>query len=248
MCDALSRNLPQLPEKLEIIVGHCLAHARRRFVEVTPNFPEPCRYVLEALGEVYRNDARAQPMTRRAVTFPATAQRPGLGRTSRLAHRPVRGKESGAELRSGNGDPVSAQALGAAHAVSAAARGTSGQQHLRAGVEESHPASQKLFVLQDREWGPHRRPVHEPDSHLRTVRRQPLRLPDPVAAACWRVSTEPVRVDALELSRDDSTNWHQPGFRVAYDESRLAANHRFRPYAGATRRWPENGPLGVCRE
>src|SRR5271157_3775660 len=153
MCDALSRNLPQLPEKLEIIVGHCLAHARRRFVEVTPNFPEPCRYVLEALGEVYRNDARAQPMTRRAVTFPATAQRPGLGRTSRLAHRPVRGKESGAELRSGNGDPVSAQALGAAHAVSAAARGTSGQQHLRAGVEESHPASQKLFVLQDREWG-----------------------------------------------------------------------------------------------
>ena len=26
MCDALSRNLPKLPEKLEIIVGHCLAH------------------------------------------------------------------------------------------------------------------------------------------------------------------------------------------------------------------------------
>ena len=60
MCDALSRNLPK---KLEVIVGHCLAHARRRFVEVTPNFPQPCRYVLEALGEVYGNDARAQPMT-----------------------------------------------------------------------------------------------------------------------------------------------------------------------------------------
>src|SRR5208282_5122488 len=43
MCDALSRNLPKLPEKLEVIVGHCLAHARRRFVEVTPNFPEECR-------------------------------------------------------------------------------------------------------------------------------------------------------------------------------------------------------------
>ena len=28
MCDALSRNLPKLPEKLEVIVGHCLAHAR----------------------------------------------------------------------------------------------------------------------------------------------------------------------------------------------------------------------------
>ena len=60
MCDALSRNLPKLPEKLEVIVGHCLAHARRRFVEVTPNFPQECRYVLEALGDVYRNDAVAQ--------------------------------------------------------------------------------------------------------------------------------------------------------------------------------------------
>ncbi len=57
MCDALSRNVPKLPEKLEVIVGHCLAHARRHFVEVTPNFPEPCRFVLEPLGEVYGYDA-----------------------------------------------------------------------------------------------------------------------------------------------------------------------------------------------
>ncbi len=65
MCDALSRNLPKLPQPLVVIVGHCLAHARRRFVEVTPNFPEPCRYVLEQLGEIYRNDAvaREQAMT-----------------------------------------------------------------------------------------------------------------------------------------------------------------------------------------
>src|ERR1039458_4235766 len=35
ICDALSRNLPKLPEKLEIIIGHCLAHGRRHFVEVT---------------------------------------------------------------------------------------------------------------------------------------------------------------------------------------------------------------------
>ena len=38
--DALSRNLPKLPQKLEVIVAHCLAYSRRRFVEVTPNFPE----------------------------------------------------------------------------------------------------------------------------------------------------------------------------------------------------------------
>jgi transposase len=60
MCDALSRNLPKLPEKLEIIVGHCLAHARRRFVEVTPNFPQECRFVLESLGEVYGYDEAAR--------------------------------------------------------------------------------------------------------------------------------------------------------------------------------------------
>ena len=62
MCDALSRNLPK---KLEVIIGHCLAHARRRFVEVTPNFPEECRFVLESLGEVYGYDeaARTQGMS-----------------------------------------------------------------------------------------------------------------------------------------------------------------------------------------
>jgi len=59
MCDALSRNMPKLPDTLEVIVSHCLAHARRRFVEVTPNFPEACRHVLEALGEVYHHDALA---------------------------------------------------------------------------------------------------------------------------------------------------------------------------------------------
>jgi hypothetical protein len=65
MCDALSRNLPKLPRQLQIIVGHCLAHSRRRFVEVTANFPEECRFVLERFREVYVNDAlaREQNMT-----------------------------------------------------------------------------------------------------------------------------------------------------------------------------------------
>jgi transposase len=62
MCDALSRNLPK---KLAVIIAHCLAHARRYFVEVTPNFPEECRFVLESLGEVYGYDeaARAQSLS-----------------------------------------------------------------------------------------------------------------------------------------------------------------------------------------
>ncbi len=57
MCDALSRNLPG---ELRTILAHCLAHARRRFVDVYDRFPEPCRHLLEALAVVYRNDAVAR--------------------------------------------------------------------------------------------------------------------------------------------------------------------------------------------
>ena len=57
MCDALSRNLPG---ELQTIVANCLAHARRQFVDVYDRFPEQCRYLLEALAVVYRNDASAR--------------------------------------------------------------------------------------------------------------------------------------------------------------------------------------------
>jgi transposase len=57
MCDALSRNLPG---ELQTILAHCLAHARRQFVDIYDRFPEPCRYLLEALAVVYRNDASAR--------------------------------------------------------------------------------------------------------------------------------------------------------------------------------------------
>jgi len=60
MCDALSRNTPKLTDGAEILLAHCLAHGRRQFVEVAANFPEPCRYVLETLGDVYKYDAEAR--------------------------------------------------------------------------------------------------------------------------------------------------------------------------------------------
>jgi transposase len=56
MCDALSRNTPKLIG-VQILLSYCLSHGRRQFVDIAPNFPEECRYVLEALGEVYYNDA-----------------------------------------------------------------------------------------------------------------------------------------------------------------------------------------------
>jgi transposase len=60
MCDALSRNTPKLSDGAEILLANCLAHGRRQFVDVAANFPEPCRYVLETLGEVYKYDAEAR--------------------------------------------------------------------------------------------------------------------------------------------------------------------------------------------
>jgi transposase len=57
MCDALSRNLPG---DLATIVAHCLAHGRRKFVEVADCFPEECRHVLKSLAVIYHNDAQAR--------------------------------------------------------------------------------------------------------------------------------------------------------------------------------------------
>jgi len=57
MCDALSRNMPH---ELQTILSNCLAHGRRRFVEVARHFPHECLQVLEILREVYKNDAEAK--------------------------------------------------------------------------------------------------------------------------------------------------------------------------------------------
>jgi transposase len=57
MCDGLSRNIPS---EFDTIVSQCLAHARRRYVELTETFPAEVRFVLETLREVYITDARAR--------------------------------------------------------------------------------------------------------------------------------------------------------------------------------------------
>jgi hypothetical protein len=54
MCDGLDRNLPK---DLAVILANCMAHGRRYFVKAVHNFPDDCRFVLEALREVYHNDA-----------------------------------------------------------------------------------------------------------------------------------------------------------------------------------------------
>lgn len=57
MCDALSRNAPG---EFKTLLANCLAHGRRKFVDVVPNFPQECRHVLETLAKVYKNDQIAK--------------------------------------------------------------------------------------------------------------------------------------------------------------------------------------------
>ena len=55
MCDALAANIPSA---FATVLCNCLAHGRRRFVDLVDNFPRECRYVIELLAKVYANDAR----------------------------------------------------------------------------------------------------------------------------------------------------------------------------------------------
>ena len=57
MCDALSRNYPA---EFQTIVANCLAHARRKFIEVRELFDTQCTYVLNALARVYVADDEAR--------------------------------------------------------------------------------------------------------------------------------------------------------------------------------------------
>jgi transposase len=59
MCDALARNVS--PE-FQTILGNCLSHARREFVDQVVNFPQECGHVLEVLGQVYDHDAQAKAL------------------------------------------------------------------------------------------------------------------------------------------------------------------------------------------
>lgn len=59
MCDALSRNTSS-KDAFDTLLANCLAHSRRKYVEVADDFPDECRFVLETLREVYGNDALAR--------------------------------------------------------------------------------------------------------------------------------------------------------------------------------------------
>lgn len=77
MCDGLDRNRPD--EAFETLMANCLSHGRRKFVEVVEAFPEECRFVLEKLREVYRNDAETRSMRpQERLRFHQTHSAPGM--------------------------------------------------------------------------------------------------------------------------------------------------------------------------
>jgi hypothetical protein len=53
MCDGLSRNTAG---DFDTILANCIAHARRKFVDVSQNFPQKVKHVLLQLRKVYKND------------------------------------------------------------------------------------------------------------------------------------------------------------------------------------------------
>jgi len=57
MADGLSRNVPGA---FETLLANCLAHGRRKFVDVYDDFPAECHHVLDRLAQVYKNEADTQ--------------------------------------------------------------------------------------------------------------------------------------------------------------------------------------------
>src|SRR5262249_8523689 len=60
MGDALASNFSG---QFETIITKCLAHARRKFVEIEAAFPLQCALVLDALGKLYSFDAQTKQMS-----------------------------------------------------------------------------------------------------------------------------------------------------------------------------------------
>jgi transposase len=80
MCDGLTRNEPDLPDELQVILSNCNAHARRQYVDIASRFPAECRFVLEVFRDVYHNEALARrkgmsPEQRLALHQSASAPR-----------------------------------------------------------------------------------------------------------------------------------------------------------------------------
>ncbi len=60
-------------------LAHCWAHVRRKFIEAEPHFPDPCREVLDLIGQLYAVE--------REVPSPSATDPPGRTETLALRRR-----------------------------------------------------------------------------------------------------------------------------------------------------------------
>ena len=199
MCDPLSRNMP---DELHTILGNCLTHGRRQFVDVVDDFPKEVEYVLKALKKVYRNDA--------------IARKEDLSPEARLELHQAKSGPVMEDLHQWmtrqTEDRLVEPNSGLVEALSYMLKrwdkftlflrvaGSAGQQHLRACIEEGGSSSQEFIVLQDAKRCPRWRPVHEPHLHVRALQRESVRLLDRTPAPRRRVGYQPCVLDAVELS------------------------------------------------
>lgn len=85
MCDALSWNTSKLKAPDAVQLAYCLAHGRRRFVDVAPNFPQDCLHVLGELAKVYHHDHETREQN--------------MSATERLKHHKTHSKPVMTELK-----------------------------------------------------------------------------------------------------------------------------------------------------
>jgi hypothetical protein len=60
MSDALAANTSH---DFATIIVRCMTHARRYFVEIEDLFPDECKHVIQAIGQIYKHDREAKELT-----------------------------------------------------------------------------------------------------------------------------------------------------------------------------------------
>lgn len=102
MCDASSNNTKG---DFETILANCMAHARRRFVEVTDDFPKECTRFLKDIGKIYKNDAESKGMSHQErLLYHQTKSGPVMEKLKKWLEELIEGKK--VEPHSGLGEAI----------------------------------------------------------------------------------------------------------------------------------------------
>ncbi|MCP4594773.1 MAG: transposase [bacterium] len=202
MCDALSRNLPT---EFKTLLANCLAHGRRRFVDVVDRFPEECGYVLETLSEVYRNDAVA-PERNLSSEERLRFHQPESGPRMKNLRTWLTGQfeERLVEPNSALGDAISCM-LNHWERLTLFLRqpGAPLDNNItERALKRAILHRKNALFYKNRERCPRRGPVYELDLHVPAWRRRSLRLPERAATQHCRPRRPTRELDAVELPRN----------------------------------------------